>query len=258
VSAPIIKIAITAIALGIIMMLVSVATGLGLKYKIRDKISAFSGHVIITNYDSNVTDITLKPLEVDSNYYPKFKGIDGIKTVQSYASKAGIVRTETAFDGIVYKGVDTLYNLTEIGDYLVAGRLPKYGKEIINEILLSGYIANRLNFKVGDKVTTYFMKDWGNRIPNIRQFEIVGIYSSGLQQFDANIVIGDIKHVQRLNRWTENQVGAFEVVLLDFDKIEEKGKEIYLTLPSSVDSKTIIDKYTNIFSWIDMFDLTSW
>jgi lipoprotein-releasing system permease protein len=254
VSAPIIKIAITAIALGIIMMLVSVATGLGLKYKIRDKISAFSGHVIITNYDSNVTDITLKPLEVDSNYYPKFKGIDGIKTVQSYASKAGIVRTETAFDGIVYKGVDTLYNLTEIGDYLVAGRLPKYGKDISNEILLSEYIANRLNFKVGDKVTTYFMKDWGNRIPNIRQFEIVGIYSSGLQQFDANIVIGDIKHVQRLNRWTENQVGAFEVVLLDFDKIEEKGKEIYLTLPSSVDSKTIIDKYTNIFSWIDMFD----
>ena len=76
-------------------------------------------------------------------------------------------------------------------------------------------------FKVGDKVTTYFMKDWGNRIPNIRQFEIVGIYSSGLQQFDANIVIGDIKHVQRLNRWAENQVGAFEVVLLDFDKIEE-------------------------------------
>ncbi|WP_133712338.1 ABC transporter permease [Myroides indicus] len=254
VSAPIIKIAITAIALGIIMMLVSVATGLGLKYKIRDKISAFSGHVIITNYDSNVTDITLKPLEVDSNYYPKFKGIDGIKTVQSYASKAGIVRTETAFDGIVYKGVDTLYNLTEIGDYLVAGRLPKYGKDISNEILLSEYIANRLNFKVGDKVTTYFMKDWGNRIPNIRQFEIVGIYSSGLQQFDANIVIGDIKHVQRLNRWAENQVGAFEVVLLDFDKIEEKGKEIYLTLPSSVDSKTIIDKYTNIFSWIDMFD----
>ena len=254
VSAPIIKIAITAIALGMIMMLISVATGLGLKYKIRDKISAFSGHIVITNYDSNVTDITLKPIDVSVVQSYDIKNIEGVKKIQSYASKAGIIRTEDSFEGIIYKGVDSLYDLNEIKDYLVEGRLPKSADGMSNEVLLSQYIADRMHFKVGDKITTYFMKEWGNKIPNVRQFEIVGIYNSALQQFDANIVIGDIKHVQRLNRWKANEVGGFEVVLNSFDQIEQKGQEFYVNLPSTVDSKTIVDKYSNVFGWIDMFD----
>ncbi|MGL5274202.1 lipoprotein-releasing system permease protein [Myroides marinus] len=254
VSAPIIKIAITAIALGMIMMLISVATGLGLKYKIRDKISAFSGHIVITNYDSNITDITIKPIDASTVESADIKEIQGIKHIQKYASKAGIIRTETSFEGIVYKGVDSLYDLNEIKDYLVEGRLPKQIQGMSNEVLLSKYMADRMHFKVGDKVTTYFMKEWGNKIPNVRQFEVVGIYNSALQQFDANIVIGDIKHVQRLNRWQSNEVGGFEVVLNDFDEIQQKGQELYMKLPSTVDSKTIVDKYSNIFSWIDMFD----
>lgn len=254
VSAPIIKIAITAIALGIIMMLVSVATGLGLKHKIRDKISAFSGHIVITKYDSNVSDMTLKPIELHQKFYPTFENIDGVSNVQPFASKAGIIRTENAFEGIVYKGVTENYQFDEIAEYLEQGRLPVFGEGMSNEILMSTYIANRLGFQLGDKVNTYFMKDWGNKVPNIRQFEIVGLYNSGLQQFDENVVLGDLRHVQRLNRWTENEVGGFEVLLKNFDQIEEKGSEIYLNLPSTVDSKTIVEKYENIFGWLDMFD----
>lgn len=254
VSAPIIKIAITAIALGIIMMLVSVATGLGLKHKIRDKISAFSGHIVITKYDSNVSDMTLKPIELHQKFYPTFENIEGVSSVQPFASKAGIIRTENAFEGIVYKGVTETYQFDEIAEYLEQGRLPVFGESMSNEILMSTYIANRLGFKLGDKVNTYFMKDWGNKVPNIRQFELVGLYNSGLQQFDENVVLGDLRHVQRLNRWTENEVGGFEVLLKNFDQIEEKGSEIYLNLPSTVDSKTIVEKYENIFGWLDMFD----
>lgn len=254
VSAPIIKIAITAIALGIIMMLVSVATGLGLKHKIRDKISAFSGHIVITKYDSNVSDITLKPIELNQKFYPTFENIDGVSSVQPFASKAGIIRTEQAFEGIIYKGVTETYQFDEIAEYLEEGRLPVFGESMSNEILMSTYIANRLGFKLGDKVNTYFMKDWGNKVPNIRQFEIVGLYNSGLQQFDENVVLGDLRHVQRLNRWTENEVGGFEVLLKNFDQIEQKGSEIYLNLPSTIDSKTIVEKYENIFGWLDMFD----
>lgn len=254
VSAPIIKIAITSIALGMIMMLISVATGLGLKYKIRDKVSAFSGHIVITHYDSNVTDVTLKPLELNQKFYPEFKEVNGIEKVQAYASKAGIIRTDTAFEGIVYKGVDSLYDLKQIKEYLVEGRLPNFSDKMSNEILLSEYLVNRLNFKLGDKITTYFMKEWGNQLPNVRQFEIVGIYNSGLQQFDENVVLGDLKHVQRLNRWTATQVGGFELFVNDFDQIESIGEEVYLELPSTIDSKTILDKYSAIFTWIDMFD----
>ncbi|WP_413513914.1 ABC transporter permease [Myroides odoratus] len=254
VSAPIIKIAITAIALGIIMMLVSVATGLGLKHKIRDKISAFSGHIVITKYDANVTDITLKPIELNQKLASQVQGLEGVKQVQPFASKAGIMRTETAFEGIVYKGVNEAYQFDEMREYIEQGRLPVFEKEMSNEILMSTYIARRLEFKLGDKITTYFMKDWGNKVPNVRQFEIVGLFNSGLQQFDENIIIGDLRHVQRLNRWTENEVGGFEVILNNFDQIEQKGNEIYLNLPSTVDSKTIVEKYENIFGWLDMFD----
>jgi len=174
--------------------------------------------------------------------------------VQPFATKAGIIRTDNAFEGIVYKGVDKAYHLDEIADYLEEGRLPQYSDEMSNEIIMSTYIANRLNLKLGDKVTAYFMKDWGNKVPNVRQFEIVGLYNSGLQQFDENIVIGDLRHVQRLNRWESNQVGGFELIINDFDKIEATGADVYLNLPSTIDSKTIVEKYANIFSWLDMFD----
>lgn len=249
------KIAITAIALGIIMMLVSVSTGLGLKYKIRDKISAFNGHIVITNYDANVTDLSIEPISIKQDFYPEFKGVEGIKHIQPFASKAGIIRTEEAFEGIIYKGVDENYDLKEIQDYIIDGRLPALEKEMSNEVLVSEYVTERLGFTVGDKITMHFLKDSGNQLPNVRQFEIVGIYNSGMQEFDANFVIGDIKHVQRLNRWKEDQVGGFEIVLDDFDKIEEKGSEVYLALPSTLDSQTIVEKYGNIFTWMQMFDL---
>ncbi|MCP1996956.1 FtsX-like permease family protein [Flavobacterium sp. HSC-61S13] len=254
ISAPIIKIAITAIALGLIMMLISVATGLGLKYKIRDKISAFSGHVVISNYDANETDLSLNSISLKQDFYPKFKTITGIKKVEPFAVKAGIIRTANAFEGILLKGVGADYNWKALQEYLVAGRLPKFGESMSQEVLISELIANRLDLKAGDKITTHFIKETGNKLPNVRQFQIVGIYNSGLQEFDSNFVIGDLRQVQRLNRWKADEVGGFEVVLADFDKIEEKGMAIYEELPSTLNSQTIVEKYGNIFNWIAMFD----
>lgn len=249
------KIAIAAIAIGIIMMLLSVSTGLGLKYKIRDKIAAFNGHIVITNYDANVTDLSLEPISIDQEFYPEFKTVSGVKHIQPFASKAGIIRTEEAFAGVVYKGVDSLYNLSELREYLIEGRLPQLGNSMSNEILISQFVASRLGFEVGDKVTMHFMKDTGNKLPQVRQFDIAGIYNSGLEEFDANFVIGDLKQIQRLNRWQPDQVGGFEVILNSFDEIETKGNEIYLELPSTLDSQTIVDKYAAIFTWMQVFDL---
>lgn len=249
------KIAIAAIAIGIIMMLLSVSTGLGLKYKIRDKIAAFNGHIVITNYDANVTDLSLEPISIDQEFYPEFKTVSGVKHIQPFASKAGIIRTEEAFEGVVYKGVDSLYNLSELQEYLIEGRLPQLENSMSNEILISQFVASRLGFEVGDKVTMHFMKDTGNKLPQVRQFDIAGIYNSGLEEFDANFVIGDLKQIQRLNRWQPDQVGGFEVILNSFDEIEAKGNEIYLELPSTLDSQTIVDKYAAIFTWMQVFDL---
>ena len=127
-------------------------------------------------------------------------------------------------------------------------------EELNSEIMISEYLANRLHFKLGDKVTTFFLNDEISKNPRSRGFEIVGIYNSGFQQFDEQFILTDIRHIQMLNRWDENQVGAFEVFVNDFSKIEEIGNKIYLDIDSTLDALTIRQKFASIFEWLDLFD----
>jgi lipoprotein-releasing system permease protein len=254
ISAPIIKIAISAIAIGMIMMIVSVATGVGLQEKIRDKISAFNGHIIISNFDSNQSDVTLTPISKNQSFYPKFSAVPSVNHIQAITSKAGIIRTENAFEGIVFKGVGPDYKWDNIKEYLVAGVLPNYSQKLNEDVLISQFLANRLNLKVGDKFNTFFMKEGENKLPNSRRFTIVGIFNSGFQEFDATYVLGDIRHMQRINKWKPDQVGAFEVFVDDFDNIQAVGEQVYKETGSTLDAKTIIEKYSYIFEWLQLFD----
>ncbi len=255
ISAPIIKIAISAIAIGMIMMIVSVATGIGLQQKIRDKVSAFNGHIIISNYDNNLSEVTLVPISKNQDFYPKFTSVPSVSHIQAIASKAGIIRTETAFEGIIFKGVGTDYQWDNIKEYIVSGKLPNFPTNINQEVVISQLLANRLNLKVGDSFNTFFIKEDQNKLPNIRRFKIVGIFNSGFQDFDATYIIGDIRHIQRINKWNPDQIGAFEVFTNDFDNIKSIGEQVYGQTSSTLDTKTIIEKYGYIFEWLKLFDL---
>ena len=254
ISAPIIKIAIAAIAIGMIMMIVSVATGIGLQEKIREKVSAFNGHIIISNFDDNQSQVSVTPISTRQDFYPKFNAVTGINHVQAVASKAGIIRTESAFEGIVFKGVGKDYQWKNIKEYIVLGRIPDFSQQLNNEIVISQYLANRLNLKLGATFNTFFMKEGNNKLPNLRVFKIVGIYNSGIQEFDASYIIGDIRHVQRINKWQPDQVGAFEVFIDDFTQIKTKGAEVYEQTNSTLDTQTIAEKYYYIFEWLQLFD----
>ena len=254
ISAPIIKIAISAIAIGIIMMLVSVATGIGLQQKIRDKVSAFNGQVIISNYDNNNSEVTLIPISKKQDFYPNFKSVPEVKHIQVIASKAGIIRTENAFEGIIFKGVGADYDWNNIKEYLVEGRLPNFTRELNEEVIISRFLADRLNLKVGDQFNTFFIKEEQGKMPNSRRFKITGIFNSGFQNFDATYIIGDIRHIQRINKWTPDQIGAFEVFVKDFNSIKTTGDQIYDQTSSNLDTKTIIEKYSYIFDWLQLFD----
>ena len=254
ISTPIIKIAIAAIAIGMIMMIVSVATGIGLQQKIREKVAAFNGHIIISNYDDNKSQVSIEPISIHQNFYPKFTSVQGINHIQAVASKAGIIRTAAAFEGIIFKGVGKEYQWKNLNEYLVEGKLPDLSHNLNSEVIISQYLANRLNLKVGDKFNTFFMKEQSNQLPNLRVFQITGIYNSGFQEFDTAYVIGDIRHVQRINKWNPDQVGAFEVFIDDFHKIKEKGEEVYSQTSSTLDTKTIVEKYYFIFEWLQLFD----
>lgn len=256
VSATIIKIAIAAIAIGIVMMMVAIATGMGLQKTIQEKVAAFNGHIQISNFDNNDSEVSLMPLDSKQEFYPDFTQVSGIKHIQAVAIKAGIIRTEKTFEGVLAKGVGTDYNWEAFNDFLKEGRFPDVtGKRENREVLISAYLARRLELKLGDTFKSLFLKENTNEIPNERTFEIVGIYDSGFQKFDANVMLVDIRHIQRMNKWKAGEIGNFEVFLDSFDKIQEKTEEIYTVIPPNLDTQSMISKFPFIFEWISLFDV---
>jgi lipoprotein-releasing system permease protein len=253
VSAPIIKIGIAAIAIGVIVMLIAIATGLGLQQKIRDKVVAFNGHIEITNYDTNESDESQVPISLDQDFYPEFKTVAGVNHVQAVATKFAVIRTESDFEGVVVKGVGADFKWRYFEEFLVDGRLPDYSGNRNEEILISKYLAKRLNFKVGDRFQTLFGENL-NKLPRIINFEIVGIYNSGFQELDEKFCFADLRHIQRLNKWEADQVGSFEVFIEDFDDIEAKSRQIYREIPSLLNATPITQKYYTVFEWIKIFD----
>ena len=237
------------------MMLIAIATGVGLKYKIREKVAAFNGHIQIYNYDNNLSDVSVVPVSKEQDFYPEFKDVEQISHVQAVATKGGIIRTENTFEGIIAKGVGNDYNWGALEEYLVAGRMPDYSGNLNAETLVSRTLASRLGLDIGDTFYTFFLKDDDpSKPPNQRKFELVGIYDSGFEDIDGLYIFTDLRHIQRINKWTENQVGNFEVFLDDFSLMEEKNREIYGKTQSDLDTQTIREKYYKIFEWIDLFD----
>lgn len=258
ISSPIIKIAVTAIALGITIMLIAVSIAAGLQLKIRDKMAGFKGHIQIVNYDANNSDVSTTPIKKNQDFFPNFKDVTGIKNVQIFANKAGILRTETDFEGIIFKGVSTDYDWSFFEEYLVEGKVPNFNQSRNTQILLSETLVNSLQLNLNDTILATFIKSEESKLPSNRKYIISGIYNTGFAQFDKNMMIGDIKEVQNLNNWSENEVGGFEVILENFEEISIKGDQIYNEIDSTLNSKTIIEMYPSIFEWIQLFDNNVW
>ncbi|SFU32479.1 lipoprotein-releasing system permease protein [Pustulibacterium marinum] len=254
ISSSIIKIAIVAIAISLVMMLVAIATGFGLQNKIREKVAAFNGHIQIFNYDANQSDVSVNPVSIHQDFYPNFTQIPNVKHIQAVAGKGGIIRTEETFEGIIAKGVGQDYDWKYMQDFLVEGTLPDYSAGRNEDILMSRYMANRLEVGVDDEVNAFFLKNDGSDIPNQMKLHIVGLYDSNFQDFDASYILMDIRHIQRMNKWNEDEVGGFEVLVNDFDEIQETANEIYNMTPSTLNSQSILEKYPFIFEWISYFD----
>ena len=254
ISSPIIKIAILSIVIGFVTMLISIASGVGLQNKIYQKVSAFNGDIIISNFDTNFSDDSQNPISTIQGFYPTFNSIKGIQHIQATASKGGVIRTANKFEGVVVKGVGKDYDWNYFNEFLIDGSLPDYSQLLTNKILISEYTSNRLNLKVGDKLNTFFFNSDNSKLPRSRSFEVSGIYNSGFNEFDEKFVIADIRHIQRLNKWSENEIGSYEVFVEEFSQIDQIGNEVYNEVGSFLDSQTIKERYFSIFKWLELFD----
>ena len=158
------------------------------------------------------------------------------------------------FEGVVFKGVDQYCNWETISDYILKGRVPNFESTYSKEVLISKYLADRLDLDLEDQFEMYFSKSDIQKIPYLRKFVIVGIYESGFHEIDEKLIIGDIAHLKFINKWTPDQVGSYEVFVNDFDNLEIITDAIYENIPSNLNATSVKNRYQSVFEWIEIFD----
>lgn len=251
---PIIRIATFSVALGVAIMIIALAIITGFKSQIRDKVIGFGSHIQITNFDAN-TSFEPQPIDRNQAFYPKMDTVKGIRHIQIYATKAGIVKTEEEIHGVVIKGIGSDFDWDFFKSKIIQGNTFQVKDGIkSNDIIISKIIADKLRFNVGDDLLMYFIQ----QPPRIRKFTIAGIYETGLLEFDERYIIGDIAHVQKLNDWDEDQIGGFEVLIDNFDELDEIGDYVYYNvIGAELFSQTIKETNSQIFDWLHLQDMNA-
>jgi lipoprotein-releasing system permease protein len=257
-SRSIVGIAMFGIALSLAVMIVAVAIVTGFKKEISNKVTGFGAHMQILNMDSNLSYETI-PVPAELESVARIQEIDGIKNVQPFAIKAGIIKTGEEIHGAVLKGIDKSYDWSFIEEHLTEGELFHVNDTVrSNMVVLSGSTASLLKLGVGDRFTMYFIQD----PPRARTFTISGIYNTSLEQFDMLYIFSDIKQVQRLNNWNMGEVSGYEVLLNKMEDLPELTGQVkeqvvfdFLEDGSRLKVESIQDKNSQIFDWLKLQDM---
>ena len=261
VSKPAIRIATAGVAIGLAVMIVSVCVVIGFKHTICDKVVGFGSHITVGNF-MTLQSNEQYPICMNDSMMNVIKGIQGVKHVQRFAMKQGILKTDSDFLGVMLKGIGPEYDTTFIHQNMVAGRIPKFSDTASgNKIVISKQMADKLKLNVGDRIFTYFI----NGDVRIRRFSIVGIYQTNLTRFDEVIAYTDLYTAVKLNEWATDQASGAEVTVSNFNQLEAMADKFVKRINRTVDhygetysSETIKDANPQIFSWLDLLDLNVW
>ena len=251
-SDPIIRIAIIAVALGLAVMIIAVAIVTGFQQEIRDKVIGFGGHIQISHFDANIS-YESSPIDKDTLLLNELAGIPGVRHVQVFANKPGIIRTEEDIQGVVLKGTGQDFDWSFFEGKLTEGEVLRLTDTAVsNGILISKKMATLLKLRTLDDVRMYFIID---DLVRARRFTIEGIYETGLEEFDEMFVLCDIGHIQRLNSWNPGQVAGFEIMVDDFKYLDQVANEVYRLIPYQMNAQTIRELYPQIFDWLQLQDM---
>jgi lipoprotein-releasing system permease protein len=252
-SKPVVRIAILSIALGLALILASIAIVIGFKHSISQKMLGFAAPLQVVPFDKNES-LEESPLQIQASFLNVLKNNKKISHFQYAAQKAGVIKTTDQIQGIILKGLDTSYNWAFLKNNLVSGRLPNLrttGKS--REVLISKWLADKLLLKTGDALRIWFIGS--NQTAAMgRKLTITGIYSTGIEAFDSRYVLGDLRQIQSLNGWNSHQVGSIEIQTYKPDQIEAVAQEVYQSIPYNLNIQTIFDQYPEIFNWLKLLD----
>ncbi|WP_321330984.1 ABC transporter permease [uncultured Bacteroides sp.] len=261
VSRPAVLIAMIGIAIGLAVMIISVAVVIGFKSEVRNKVIGFGSHIQISNFDA-VRSYETRPVVVNDSMMAALSDYPDVKHVQRYSTKPGMIKTNDAFQGMVLKGVGPEFDTSFFRDYLVEGKIPAFSDSAsTNQVLISKSLATKLKLKLGDKIYTYFIQD------NVRarRLTIKGIYQTNFSEYDNLFLLTDICMVNRLNGWQPKQVSGVELQVKDYNKLEDTTYKIAADTDKKVDSlggvyyvRNIEQLNPQIFAWLGLLNLNVW
>ncbi|WP_243345465.1 ABC transporter permease [Parabacteroides sp. FAFU027] len=261
VSPPAVRIATIGVALGLMVMILSVAIVIGFKQEIRNKVIGFGSHVQITHLDSN-NSYEMQPINVSQRLLNDVKHTNGVMHVQEFATKPGIIKLENDFQGVVLKGISKDYDWNFFKSNLVEGEVLKFDSDATsNDIMISKTLANKLRLKVGDSFLTYFVE---NNV-RVRKFHVKGIYQTNFTEYDKAFILADLRHIQKLNGWDPEQAGGLEVLVNDYNQLAPIADELGQKLTNREDIyhnnlyvRSIKEINPQVFSWLDLLDMNVW
>ncbi len=261
ISGPIVKIAVFGIALGLAVMILSVAIVTGFKNEVKNKVIGFGSHIQITNYDSN-NSFETTPIYKGQISQELINQIGGVKHSQIFITKSGIIKTNQNIQAIILKGVDNSYDWTFLQSCLTQGNVPLFNDTIkSDQILISEYISNLLQLKIGDNLTVYFVQD----PPRMRPFSVCGIYKTSIEDFDKSFALVDLRHLQKLNNWNEEQISGYEILINNYDKLDALTDSVFDVAGyqfsedgSKLKISNIKQRYPQIFDWLNLQDINVW
>lgn len=261
VSKPAVRIAMVGIAIGLSVMILSVAVVVGFKHEVRDKVIGLGADILVTSLDV-VQSYQVTPVVGDDSLISALGKMPGVKHVQRYATKPGMIMTSDNFQGIVLKGIGQEYDTTFLHRHLQEGHIPAFTDSVSsNQVLVSKTIADRLGVRVGDKLYTYYLE---NNI-RARRLTVAGIYQTNFSSYDDLFLLTDLRTVERLNNWEPGQVGGLEIQVTDYDLLDETNGYILSSLDKKTDkyggryyAQTIEEVYPQIFAWLDLLDINVW
>lgn len=253
-SQPVVKISHVSIALGLALMIISVAVVVGFKNSVSEKVMGFNSHIQLVIFDNNQS-LQGDPVTVDDDLISSLLVNKNIKNIQFTAQKAGVIKTEDQIQGIVIKGVGQNYDNTFLKSNLISGNYPEIRDSVTtNEVLISRSISQKLNLTVDDELRMWFVDEKESHARG-RKFKVSGIYYTGMEEFDNVYIIGDLRHLQKLNNWKPNEVGSIEINLNNPDDIIETSFDLYTRIPYNLAAVTVFDNYPQIFSWLSLLDM---
>ena len=262
VSKPAVLIAMWGIAIGLAVMIVAVAVVIGFKHEVRDKVVGIGSDITITNFDAQKSYETV-PVVAGDSLLDALRSMEGVKHVQRYSTKPGMIMTEDNFLGMVLKGVSQEYDWTFLKEHLLEGEIPAFTDSAsTNRTLVSRTIANKLHIKVGDKLYTYYVE--GDNV-RARRLEVAGIYQTNFSIYDNMFLLTDLYTVNRLNAWKADQASGIEVEVMDSDQLEETKEAISAEVDMLKDkyggtyyTQTVEESNPQIFAWLDLLDMNVW